>query len=266
VIRGLIRWLIVTLLLANLALFYWLRAEPQQIVETVPAGVKRLVLLEELQAPNVASEAEAAEIARPAEVAPAAFDVDSAEVTTEADSESAGLVQVAQEFAEQALEMAESVLGINTCWLAGPLDQNAVREAVTDALDTQGIQLNLVLQRVAVVPDYWVHLPVAGGIQQQRFLAAELRRKGIDNFSITEGTLSGDLSLGVFRSEEHARSLISKVRAQGYAPEIYERTRSREEAWAALQQADLAALGWEAEAGPLAAYPSVGLIQRDCPD
>ena len=117
-----------------------------------------------------------------------------------------------------------------------------------------------------MAPDYWVFLPVVGDRQRQRLLAAELRQKGIDNFSITEGPLSGDLSLGVFRNEEHAHSLMSKVREQGYAPEIYERPRSREEAWGALQQAELAALGWEAKTGPLLAYPSVSLIPRDCPN
>jgi hypothetical protein len=202
--RRLTRWLILILVLANLALYYWLRTETRQIVETVPVGIKRLVLLEELSP--------------------------------------------------------------KTCWLAGPLDQAAVREAVTDALDARGIQLNLILQRATVEPDFWVHLPVDGGAQQQRLLAAELSQKGIDSFSITEGRLSGDLSLGLFRNEEHARTLMSKIRQRGYAPELYERSRSREEAWAALDQAELAALGWAAEAGPLAAYPSVNLIQQDCPD
>jgi hypothetical protein len=261
--RRFIRWLILILVLANLALFYWLRTETQQIVETVPVGIKRLVLLEELSPPDAVNDSEVTEIA---EVVPATVDVDVPEVQTEQDTESNTLVQVAQEMVEQALQIAESVLAPKTCWLAGPLDQAAVREAVTDALDTQGIQLNLVLQRVAVEPDFWVHLPVDGGARQQRLLAAELRQQGIDSYSITEGKLTGDLSLGLFRNEEHARSLMSRVRQRGYAPEIYQRSRSREEAWAALQQVELAALGWEAEAGPLAAYPSVSLIQTDCPD
>jgi hypothetical protein len=243
-----------------------LRAVPQQIVDTVPAGAKRLVLLEELSPPVVVSDSEVTESAGPAEVAPATVELDTAEVSTEADTGSNTLVQVAQGFAEQALEIAESVLGINTCWLAGPLDQTAVREAVADALNSQNIQLNLVLQRVAVTPDYWVYLPVVGGSEQQILLAAELSEKGIDSFSIIEGRLFGDLSLGLFRNEAHAHTLMSTVREQGFEPEIYERPRSREEAWAALQQVDLAALGWEAVAGPLTAHPSVRLTQRDCPD
>jgi len=264
--RRLIRWLILILVLANLALFYWLRTETRQIVETVPVGIKRLVLLEELSPPAAVNDSELAKNTGLAELAPATVEVDVPEVTTEQGTELKALVQVAQAMVEQALEIAESVLAPKTCWLAGPLDQTAAREAFTGALDTQGIQLNLVLQRVAAAPDFRVHLPVDGGARQQRLLAAELRQKDIDSFSISEGKLTGDLSLGLFRSEEHARTLMSKVRQRGYAPEIYERPRSREEAWAALLQGELAALGWEAAAGPLAAYPSVSLIQTDCPD
>jgi hypothetical protein len=185
---------------------------------------------------------------------------------TAEESGTAALVQVAQEFVEQALEIADSMLATESCWLAGPLDQAAVREAVTGALATQGIQLKLVLQRVAAAPDYWVYLPVAGGGQQQRLLAAELRKKGIDSYAIAEGQLSGDLSLGLFRNVEHAHSLVSRLQAQGFVPEIYQRPRSREEAWAALQRAELAALGWETVAGPLTAYPSVRLVQQNCPE
>lgn len=236
----LIRWLIAILLLANLALFFWPRPEPPRLDETVPRGVTRLVLLEELPPPVVVAKAEIEELPDIAEPVP--------------------------EPVETVPEPVEPVLTIKTCWLAGPLDQTAVRETLTGALDTVGIQLNLVLQRVAATPDYWVHLPFDGDSQQRRRLGAELRQQGIDNFPITEGQLSGDLSLGLFRSEERARTVRSRVREQGYAAEIYERPRSREEAWAALQQVELAALGWAEEAGPLAAYPSVRLIQRDCPD
>ena len=257
-----IRWLILMLVLANLALFYWLRTETRQIVETVPVGVKRLVLVEELSPAVVVNDGEVAEISGPADVS----DDDIATVRTAVESGTAALVQVAQEFVEQALEIAESVLATESCWLAGPLDQTAVREAVTGALATQGIQLKLVLQRVAAAPDYWVYLPVEGGGQQPLLLAAELREKGIDSYAITQGQLAGDLSLGLFRNEEHADSLMSRVRAQAYVPEIYQRPRSREQAWAALREVELAALGWEVEAGALTAYPSVRLVQRTCPD
>lgn len=253
--------MILILVLANLALFYWLRTETRQIVETVPVGVKRLVLVEELSPPVVANDSEVAEIAGSADVS----DDGIATVRTAVESGTAALVQVAQEFVEQALEIAESVLATESCWLAGPLDQTAVREAVTGALATQGIQLKLVLQRVAAAPDYWVYLPVDGG-GQLWLLAAELGEKGIDSYTITQGRLAGDLSLGLFRNEEHAHSLMSRVRAQGYVPEIYQRPRSREEAWAALREVELAALGWEAEAGALTAYPSVRLVPRTCPD
>jgi hypothetical protein len=266
VTRSLVRWLIVILLAANLVLFYWLRTETRQIVDTVPAGVKRLVLLEELLPPVVAIDKEFAESTESVEVAAATVDTAITEETTEADAESNALVQVAQGFTEQAREIAGSVMGRNTCWLAGPLDKAPVRRALANALKSRNIPLNLVLQRMTVTPNYWVYLPVNGDSQQQQLLAAELRQKGIDSFSITEGRLSGDLSLGLFRSEDHAHTLMTIVREQGYMPQIYERSRSREEVWAALKYVEVDALGWTAQTGPLADYPSVRLVERACPD
>ena len=77
--------------------------------------------------------------------------------------------------------------------------------------------------------------------------------------------MTGNLSLGLFRSQERARTVAKNVRGQGYPVEIYLRTRSREEAWIALEDADLAALDWVAAPGNLRDYPQLRLQERDCP-
>ena len=55
------------------------------------------------------------------------------------------------------------------------------------------------------------------------------------------------------------------IRGRGYPAEIYLRTRYREEAWIALEDADLAALDWVAAPGNLRDHPQLRLQEHDCP-
>jgi hypothetical protein len=299
----LLRWLIAILLLANLAFYFWPKPDLAQVEYIRPSGVKSLVLLAELPPPVVMAETQRAVTEPPgdffSEEAEEFFTDVEAAAETDAITESVATIETQTSEAvlvgsdENAITLveedsalvsgpasavasvpasrsplqepvAEPAPPLASCWLVGPLDQTATREALAATLNAVDIQLDLVLQTVAAEPDHWVYLPLDGSNEERRQLSAELRQQGIDNFPINSGELSGDLSLGLFRSEERAHAVTTSVREQGYAAEIYERPRSRDEAWAVLQGVDLDALGWPAETRQLADFPSLRLMQREC--
>ncbi len=113
-------------------------------------------------------------------------------------------------------------------------------------------------------PDHWVYLRVDGGLEERRRLSAELRERGIDHFPITDGELSDNLSLGLFRSADGAELLAARIREAGYPVETFLRPRYREEAWIALADDARTALGWSEEPGLLLQHPEMRIEQRDC--
>jgi len=267
--RNLVRWLILTLLLGNAVLYFWPQPTRTSARPPHPPGVAELVLLEESAA--------ASPVDRLVDAAPTQTDIVAAAGAAAAD----GAPEMTAADAETALAMdADVTAGIDAepaaaeepeatpaqvCWRAGPIESSALSNALNADFRRRGVEMNLVLQRIAVEPDYWVHLPTGGTPEAIRDWAGRLRQRGIEFFPITDGELSGDLSLGLFRSPDGARALRERLRAQGFPAEIFERPRSREEAWLALTGADLEALGWVSVTGYLRDYPQLQLQSRECP-
>jgi len=274
--RNLVRWLILALLLGNAVLYFW--PEPPRTSARLPhpPGVAELVLVEEsavaspvdslvdaapTQTDSVAAADAAAADAAAADAAPEMTAADAetamamdAEVTAGIDAEPAAAAEAEPETTPAAV-----------CWRAGPIESSALSNALNADFRRRGVEMNLVLQRIEVEPDYWVHLPTGGTPEAIRDWAGRLRQRGIEFFPITDGELTGDLSLGLFRSPDGARALRERLRAQDFPAEIFERPRSREEAWLALTGADLEALGWVSVTGYLRDYPQLQLQSRECP-
>ena len=152
------------------------------------------------------------------------------------------------------------------CWLAGPVDNDALSEQLTVAFATAGVSMDLVLQTTEVSPDNWVHLPTSGEQADVRRLSRELRQGGIDNFPINDGPLAGSLSLGLFRSEQRAIAVRDTLRSRGYERvDIYKRPAFADQPWITLDDAGRAALDWPAEEGELPGYEDLRLLAVDCP-
>ena len=120
------------------------------------------------------------------------------------------------------------------CWLAGPVENEALSEQLAARFAAAGTGMDLVLRTVEVSPDNWVYLPTSGSQADVRRLSRELRQSGFDNFPITDGPLAGSLSLGLFRSEERAIALRNQLQSRGYVVEIFPRPAFREQPWAAI--------------------------------
>jgi hypothetical protein len=158
---------------------------------------------------------------------------------------------------------AERVSG--RCWLAGPVVGERLAVELAASFDAAGLTMDLVLETVEAEPDYWVYLPTSGAPADIRRLSRELGEAGIESFPINKGTLAGSLSIGLFRSSERAGSMQNRLREQGYQAEIYTRSRIRDEAWIALDDAGRTALEWPDREGPLPGYVGMMLRERPCP-
>ncbi|MEE4191920.1 MAG: hypothetical protein V2I66_10070 [Halieaceae bacterium] len=151
------------------------------------------------------------------------------------------------------------------CWLAGPVDNDALSEQLTVAFAAAGVSMDLVLQTTEVSPDNWVHVPTSGEQADVRRVSRELRQAGFDNFPINNGPLAGSLSMGLFRSEQRAIAMRDTLRGMGYEADIYERQAFAEQPWITLDESARVALDWPAVEGELPGYDDLRLLAVECP-
>ena len=88
---------------------------------------------------------------------------------------------------------------------------------VQQALEPLALGPRLSQRRVDEVASYWVYIPPLRSRQSANQKAAELKKLGVDDFFVVleEGKLRFAISLGVFKTEEAARSRLSELQAKG---------------------------------------------------
>jgi len=263
----LVYWLIAAALLANAAVFYW-RYVADKPVPAQHADIGRLRLLDELETDAerkaiAASKPETPAVRPKLEQAPEPA-APRLPLTTGSPAVSIDTGAKVVETVTPATDKIAEVAAPQRCWLAGPVVGEALGERLLAAFAGAGVSMDLVLRTVEVDPEHWVYLPTEGGQADIRKMSRELRQGGIDNFPITDGPLSGSLSLGLFRSEERAQAYQEAIAQKGYNPRVYLRPAFAEQPWAALTDSGLAALDWAAS-GDIAGFPELRLIERQCP-
>ena len=267
---SLVHWLIAAAVLANIAVYYWQHSQSPAVVRTdTTSGLRELKLLSEVESEPAAAVAPVSvpvDTTPPAtpEQLPAAPPAGEEAVVASAlageESETRALAPAAtEEMPEVPPELPQR------CWLAGPVDRDALSEQLTVAFAAAGVSMDLVLQTTEVSPDNWVHLPTSGEQADVRRLSQELRQAGFDNFPINDGPLAGSLSMGLFRSEERAIAVRDTLRARGYPADIYERPAFAEQPWITLDESGRIALDWPAVEGELPGYDALRLLAVECP-
>lgn len=85
------------------------------------------------------------------------------------------------------------------------------------ALEPLGLGARVAQRRTEEHAGWWVFMPPQGNRQAALRKAAELKNLGVEEFFIVqeEGEMRWALSLGVFRSEEAARARLASLRDQG---------------------------------------------------
>ncbi len=269
---SLVHWLIAAAVLANAAVYYLQHSQDEPAVPLEAGGLSQLKLLSELDEgppPELRQQPEAvSQVAEPEVTSAVAELVPVDGVATAVDEQQQPAVAVAAVETASAdaanIPAPEPVPAAPRCWLAGPVDSDALSERLTVAFAAAGVSMDLVLQTTEVSPDNWVYLPTSGEQADIRRLSRELRQGGMDNFQITDGPLAGSLSMGLFRSEQRAIAVRDKLRSRGYAADIYKRPAFAEQPWISLDDTGRVALDWPGVEGELAGYDALRLIAVDC--
>ena len=171
------------LLLANLALYAWLRYGASETVE--PAPLARQIAPDKLKVVAPSSLPPVTALTKPPASAPA---------PTPAPAATASLA---------CMEWGSFTLA------------DATR--AEQALEPLALGPRLAQRRTEEHAGWWVFIPPQGNRQLALRKAAELKQLGVEEYFIVqeEGALRWALSLGVFRTEESAQARLAALRGQG---------------------------------------------------
>ena len=171
------------LLLANLALYAWLRYGASEAVE--PAPLARQIAPDKLKVVAPSSLPPVTALTKPPASAPA---------PTPAPAATASL---------PCMEWGSFTLA------------DATR--AEQALEPLALGPRLAQRRTEEHAGWWVFIPPQGNRQLALRKAAELKQLGVEEYFIVqeEGALRWALSLGVFRTEESAQARLAALRGQG---------------------------------------------------
>jgi hypothetical protein len=168
------------LLLANLALYAWLRYGTSGTVE--PAPIARQIAPDRLKVVAPSSLPPVTAVTKPPSPAPAA--------------------------------VAATPLGACIEWGSFTIADASRAE---QALEPLGLGARLAQRRTEEHAGWWVFIPPQANRQSALRKAAELKQFGVEEYFIVqeEGPLRWALSLGVFRTEESAQARLAALRGQG---------------------------------------------------
>jgi hypothetical protein len=129
--------------------------------------------------------------------------------------------QVAALAAERTKQAAERAKSPPKATLAACLELGAFSPGdvarVQQALEPLALGSRLSLRRVEEIASYWVFMPPQRNRQAANQKAAELKKLGVEDFFIVQEdpAFRFAISLGVFKTEEAARSRLAGLRAKG---------------------------------------------------
>ena len=132
-----------------------------------------------------------------------------------------GADQIAKLAAERAKQTAErpkapSRAPVVACMELGAFSLGDVPR-VQRALEPLALGSRLTQRRADEVASYWVFIPPLRNRQAANLKAAELKKLGVEDFFIVQEDpkLRFAISLGVFKTEEAARSRLAELRTKG---------------------------------------------------
>lgn len=111
---------------------------------------------------------------------------------------------------------AESEPRAGLCVNLGVFPSAEKAEQLRQRLLALSVGSDVISREVADTLDYWLVLPVRGGRQEAVSRLNLLQGQGVDSFLITQGPLTGSISLGVFSREDYALARQAQLQAQGY--------------------------------------------------
>lgn len=147
--------------------------------------------------------------------------------------------QASKDVKKKAAEDSSSspVSDADKCELIGPFAELLHAEYLVERLTA--LEVNSTIRQVEIADgkNYLVYLkPEMSEKEALRRLGEIQQSKAIDSYIIPSGELANGISFGQFTSEKDAADKAEQIRAQGYAAEIKEIPKSRNETWVEVHQ------------------------------
>jgi len=126
------------------------------------------------------------------------------------------IAKLAAERAKQAAERPKAPPRATACLELGAFNVGDVPR-VQQALEPLALGARLSLRRTEEVASYWVFIPPLRNRQAANLKASELKKLGVEDFFIVQEDQKARfaISLGVFKTEEAARSRLAELRTKG---------------------------------------------------
>lgn len=208
------RWVLASLLLANVAFLGWQiqrdRAPPPSAAappSTPPGMVNRLLLIDEIDA--AALRERRGSLAVEPSLTP---------------SDSVKLDDVLATMPERARQAA--------CFTVGPLEGEAPTDAVRAWFAEHAQRATLRVDERREVARYWVYLPPLAEREAAEKRAREMRAAGIDDiYVIPRGDMANAISLGLYSQRDSLERRLRALERKGYTPSIAPRYRTLTASW-----------------------------------
>lgn len=122
------------------------------------------------------------------------------------------------------------------CYVAGPYDDELDAKHLLARAASLGFkgQLNTLKVPTDKVGEYWVHVPPRANRTRALRVLKELQQRQVDAYIITQGELADGISLGLFRKRESADALYKQVSEYGIDVAIKDVAQSKTEYWIEL--------------------------------
>ncbi|WP_237068640.1 SPOR domain-containing protein [Microbulbifer guangxiensis] len=211
------RWIVLALVIGNLATFAWFRffAEPAAEAQPATAPVRQ----------------EGARI----------------DLVDEVPAESLGPPQPAPPPVERPASKAERD-GQTLCTIIGPVGEEYQGSDIVERLGALQVAAELREVEMGGQMRYWVYLSPLGSRREAFRKLRALQSEGIDSYVIPKGSLTNGISFGIFSERDRAETLASELQERGYPALTREEPRTYLERWVVLAaggEAQLADAFWQ---------------------
>lgn len=209
------RWLVLILVVANLAVFAWFSMNDPKNVRSVDEG--RLPRVAEIElidqqgyTPPVTD--------KPVDVSDPVIEAPTLPEPVQADSENEGAGDVSEPAMTSAAE--ESVVGLSgrrECYGVGWFEESEAAESYRQGLSRRRPELDVLRvaeRREPLEPFHWVMIPPMESRQAALVRYRQLTEQGVEAYVVPSGERENAISLGLFRSLRSAERVLEQRQQQ----------------------------------------------------
>lgn len=134
------------------------------------------------------------------------------------------------------------------CELIGPFESDEVAKNFVERLKAIEVVSSLKDIELPAGPGYWVYLEPLNNRQEAIRMLRELQAKRIDSYVIPKGDLVNGISLGMFSKKALSDARVKEMSAIGLSPKVEEIERFYREVWVMLEPGEdskMSSLSWE---------------------